>query len=163
MPCPPLQSPHPRWSSLQEALCSHSCVPQSRFFFLIGSNKISSSGASDLQCSLSGTCSRSAIIFFLKVSVIIWYFVFCVKQDLMTPHRPVHLVQSFSDVYTSFSSKHRAFSRFDAFSASITSHLHISKLFLLLNFTTSIFIGWWFTDFTLDQLFSVISSVDFSK
>jgi len=77
----------------------------------------------------------------------------CVKQDLIKSHAVRFIMsQSSSVVESRFFSNRRVSSRFDAIGASITSHLHISKLILPSNFTTSILNRRGFTDFPDDVL-----------
>jgi len=79
-----------------------------------------------------------------------------VKQDMMTTHSiRFILFQSFSEVSINFSCKISVSFKFYAFNASITSHLHIPKSFVLSNFVKSIF-DWWM--FTVDWLIPAICS-----
>ena len=88
----------------------------------------------------------------------------CVKQDLIKSYAVRFIFsQSCSEVASGIFSNRRVSLRFYTVNASITSHLHISKLFLSLNFTTSIFNGCGFMDFTIDVLSSSIFSIDSSK
>ena len=88
----------------------------------------------------------------------------CVKQDLIKPDAVRFILsQSSSVVDARFFSNRRVSSRFDAVSASITSHPHVPKLFLPSNFTTSIFKGCGFMNFTDDVLSSAIFSIDSLK
>jgi len=83
-----------------------------------------------------------------------------VKQDLIKPHVVRFILsQSYSEEASGFFSNRRVSLSFDVVNASITSHLHIPKLFLPSNFTSSIFNGCGFTIFTVDVLSSAIFSI----
>ena len=102
-------------------------------------------------------------IFLTDVSYNAWYLMSCVKQDLIRPHTFLFILsQFFSEISSGFSFNHRVSSRFDVVNASITSHLHISKLFVPSNFTTSIFIRCGFMNFTVDWLSLAIFLIDSS-
>jgi len=64
----------------------------------------------------------------------------------------------FSEISSGFFLNRRASFKFDVVIASITSHLHMLKLFVPSNFTTLILDWWMFMVFTADWLTSTISS-----
>ena len=88
----------------------------------------------------------------------------CVKQNLIKLHVVRFILfQSSLVVESCFFSNSRVSSRFDVVYASSTSHLHVPKLFLLSNFTTSILNGCGFMDFPIDVLLPAIFLTDSSN
>ena len=132
--------------------------------FLTGSHRAYSSIANETLCSLSDTSPGSPTTVSQMSHITHDTLISYVKQDLIKPHVVRFILsQSSSEVVSRFFSNRRVSSRFDIVNASITSHLHILKLFMPLNFTTPIFNGCGFMHFTVDVLSSAIFSIDSSK